>query len=315
MRADRLLSLLLLLQHRGRMTASALAGELEVSERTVLRDVEALSASGVPVYAERGRHGGFALLSGWTTDLTGLTHDEARALLVAGSGAAAPELASAMRKVLVALPAAQRDTATAAAGRVLRRPERMLAEAAAPDAGAQETLRAVQRAVFARRRLRLRYAARGEKAGWRTVDPVGLVEAGGQWYLLAVRDGEDRTYRLSRVQAVEELAEPVSAAPVDLEREWAQRRARFRAELPSLAVRVRMPAARRAQLARTAVVEAETPVGDGDVLLDLRCGGLGHAVAVVWALLPDAEALAPPELRAAVAARAASTLARHGPPS
>src|SRR4051794_16212680 len=122
-RADRLLSLLLLLQHRGRRSAQELADELEVSTRTVLRDVEALSAAGVPVYAERGRHGGFALLPGYSTDLTGLTHDEALALLVAGSrgdGAGmAPALASAMRKVVAGLPAAQRESAGRDAGRIL----------------------------------------------------------------------------------------------------------------------------------------------------------------------------------------------------
>ena len=119
-RADRLLSLLLLLQHRGRRSAKELADELEVSTRTVLRDIEALSTAGVPVYAERGRHGGFALLPGYSTDLTGLTHDEALALLVAGSRGdgtgMAPALASAMRKVVAGLPAAQRESAGRNAG-------------------------------------------------------------------------------------------------------------------------------------------------------------------------------------------------------
>src|SRR3954454_9592687 len=118
MRADRLVSLVLLLRQRGRLTADVLARELDVSTRTVLRDVEALSAAGVPVYAERGRHGGFALLPGYTTDLTGLTHDEALALLVAGSQTAPPSsggvpaLASAMRKIVAALPQQRRAAAT-----------------------------------------------------------------------------------------------------------------------------------------------------------------------------------------------------------
>src|SRR3712207_6786985 len=129
MRADRLVALVLLLRHRGRLTAGALARELEVSTRTVLRDMEALSAAGVPVYAERGRHGGFALLPGFQTELTGLSHDEALALLVAGSrrGAQAfglgSALASAMRKVVDALPEGDRATAAGAVQRLLIDPE------------------------------------------------------------------------------------------------------------------------------------------------------------------------------------------------
>lgn len=318
MRADRLLSLVLLLRHRGRMSAAALARELEVSTRTVLRDVEALSAAGVPVYAERGRTGGFALLPGYSTDLTGLTFDEARALLVAGSrtGApgAAPELASAMRKVVAALPDAQRAVATAAADRVLVRPDRMLGNATDQDeAGAAQRRHAAQRAVFAGRKLRLHYAARGEQARWRTVDPVGLVEAGGQWYLLATRDGQERTYRLSRVREVEETDQAAERGPVDLAQAWEERRDRFRAQLPRLAVRVRIREHRRAALAAAAIgIDEERPDDvAGWLVLDVGLGGLGHAASVVWSLCPDVEVLEPPEVRAAVAQRAAATAALH----
>ncbi len=309
MRADRLLSLVLLLRHRGRMTASALARELEVSSRTVLRDVEALSTAGVPVYAERGRDGGFALLAGWSTDLTGLTHAEARALLVAGSRAPTPELAAAMRKVVAALPDAQRDEATRAAGRVLVRPDGMVREA--PDA-APDVLRVLQEAVFGGRRLRLLYAAREARARWRTVDPVGLVDAGGQWYLLATHDGDDRTYRVSRVRAAEVLDEP--AAPtgdVDLQRLWEERRDRFRASMGALRARVRIRAARRGALPAPVAVDAETVDGEWHVL-DVRFGDRAHAEAVLWALAPDAEALDPPALREALADRAAATARLHG---
>ena len=116
MRADRLVSLVLLLRQRGRLTAETLARELEVSTRTVLRDIEALSAAGVPVHADRGRHGGFALLPGFRTELTGLNHDEALALLTAGSGqlfGLGSALASAMRKVVDAMPESHRATASA----------------------------------------------------------------------------------------------------------------------------------------------------------------------------------------------------------
>jgi predicted DNA-binding transcriptional regulator YafY len=316
-RADRLLSLVLLLRHRGLMTASALARELEVSPRTVLRDVDALSTAGVPVYARRGPEGGFALLDGWSTDLTGLTHDEARALLVAGSRAPTPALAAAMRKVVAALPDAQRAAATRAAGRVVQRPERMLRDA--PRDTDSRVLRAVQEAVFANRRLRLDYAARGEdEPRRRTVDPVGLVDAGGQWYLLATRDGADRTYRLSRVRAAEVLDEPAApAGDVDVEALWDARRARFRAGLAVLPARIRLPAARRGDLPGTVTVDAEHPDGDdpGALVLDVRFGDPAHAGKVLWELAPHVELLAPPELRAALADRAAATAARYAAPA
>ena len=175
-------------------------------------------------------------------------------------------------------------------------------------------LRTVQRAVFASRRLRIRYAASGhEPARWRTVDPVGLVDAGGQWYLLATHDGADRTYRLSRMREAQVLDE--AAAPtgdVDLGELWEARRAGFLASLPRLAARVRVRPERRADLLRTAVTIDDERDVDGWRELDLRFGDLPHAVAALWLLAPDAEALAPPELRAALAERASATAHRHG---
>ena len=319
MRADRLLSLLLLLQHRGRCSAKELADELEVSQRTVLRDVEALSTAGVPVYAERGRHGGFALLPGYTTDLTGLTHDEALALLVAGSrgdGATlVPELASAMRKVVAGLPPAQREAAGRDAGRILVRGEGWLPHSRhVPDDSDDALLAVVRAAVFAGRRLDIRYAARGADPRWRTVDPVGMVNAGGRWYLLALRDGEERTYRLSRVREVRERAEPAARPPdVDLDRAWRDRRAAFGASRPGLLVRVRVTGARRAELVRTArAVLAEEQAGDGWSVADLDFGDAVHAERVLWSLAADVEVLAPADLRAAVAARVATLAARYG---
>jgi predicted DNA-binding transcriptional regulator YafY len=322
MRADRLLSLVLLLQHRGRMSASMLARELEVSTRTVLRDVEALSTAGVPVYAERGRHGGFALLPGYSTDLTGLTSGEALALLVAGSRGSAPDpgmapaLASAMRKVVAALPTQQRDTATRAAGRILVRPDGMTGRVAAPHTDGAARLGAVRRAVFAGRKLRIHYVAGGEEPRWRTVDPVGLVSARGQWYLLATREGADRTYRLSRMQDVEELAEPADRPTgVDLERVWEERRARFAAGFPDVPVVVRVRESACAALVdRARRVVAERGGGDGWRRLELDFGGFDHALAVIWSLGPDVEALAPEALRVALRKRASATAARYPGP-
>src|SRR4051812_24509604 len=215
MRADRLVSLVLLLRQHGRLSAAALARELEVSTRTVLRDIEALSAAGVPVYAERGRHGGFALLPGFQTELTGLTHDEALALLIAGSrrGAQAfglgSALASAMLKVVDALPESHRDAAAGVAERLLIDPETdLLSRRLVAEEVSDAILAEVRRAVFAGHKLRIQYAATGKAPTWRTVDPIGLVTVRDQGYLLATKSGADRTYRLSRIMAAEQLAEP-----------------------------------------------------------------------------------------------------------
>ncbi|MFF0546809.1 helix-turn-helix transcriptional regulator [Nocardia thailandica] len=320
MRADRLVSLVLLLRQRGRLTATELADELEVSTRTVLRDIEALSTAGVPVYAERGRHGGFALLPGFRTELTGLNHDEALALLVAGArrGAQAfglgSALASAMLKVVDALPAGYRDTAAEVAERLLIEPEtdllsRRLAEEDVPG----PILAEVRRAVFAGTRLRIRYAPVDQEPRWRTVDPVGVVVARNQTYLLAARDGEDRTYRLSRVLAAEQLPEPARRADrVDLDRAWRDRGTRFRHGGDRVTALVRTTPGRRDELARTALaVHAEEPEAGGLLRLEVTFQDARHAEWALWQLATDAEVLAPPSLRAALRGRAVALAARY----
>lgn len=305
---------MLLLRRRGRMTAAELAGELDVSARTVLRDVEALSAAGVPVYSERGRHGGFALLGGYSTDLTGLTHAEATALFTAGSRASAaslgmaPALASAMRKLVTAMPEPQRHTAEQAAQRVLVQPEGWLAE---PEPAG--LLPVIQRAVFSDRQLKIRYPSRGEPARWRTVDPVGLVHAGGRWYLLATHHGVDRTYRVARVAAAEVLDKPVDrGTDLDLAQAWQERRAAFRAAQPEFAVQARVRARRRGQLARAALhLTGEAADTGGWLILDLVFADESHAAAVLWSLGPDAEVIHPRTLRNALTDRATQTFRRY----
>jgi predicted DNA-binding transcriptional regulator YafY len=320
-RADRLVALVLLLRQHGRMSAAALARELEVSTRTVMRDVEALSAAGVPVYAERGRHGGIALLPGFQTELTGLNHDEALALVVAGSrrGAQAfglgSALASAMRKVVDALPEDYRATAAGAARRLLIDPEtdllarRPVAEEV-PDAVVAE----VRRAVFAGHKLRIHYAAPDQAPRWRTVDPVGLVTVRGQGYLLAIRSGADRTYRLSRVLAAEELAEPAQRPDrVDLDRVWQERSARFRTGGEQVGALVRVSPARREELLGTALAaRAEGTDADGWLRLEVAFHDARHAEWALWQLATNAEVLSPGWLRAALHDRAVAVAARYG---
>ncbi|GAB2687439.1 helix-turn-helix transcriptional regulator [Nocardia thraciensis] len=324
MRADRLVSLVLLLRRHGRMSATALARELEVSTRTVLRDIEALSAAGVPVYADRGRHGGFALLPGFQTELTGLNHDEALALVVAGSRRGAREfglgsaLTSAMRKMVDALPEGHRITATGAAQRLLIDPEtdllarRQVAEEV-PDAVVAE----VRSAVFAGHKLRIHYAAVNQDPKWRTVDPIGLVTVRGQGYLLATRSGADRTYRLSRIAAAEELPDPAQRPErVDLDRAWQERSARFRSGGDQVAVLVRIHPAQREELVGTALaVRAEVADTDHWLRLEATFQDSRHAEWALWQLGTNAEVLEPQWLRAALHDRAAALATRYRPPS
>ncbi|MBQ1114483.1 WYL domain-containing protein [Streptomyces anulatus] len=321
MRADRLVSLVLLLRQRGRLTADTLARELEVSTRTVLRDIEALSAAGVPVYAERGRHGGFALLPGFRTELTGLNHDETLALLAAGSGRGeqvfglGPALASAMRKVVDALPESHQAAASDAAQRFLVDPETdLLSRRPVVDQVPGTTMVEVRRAVLSGRKLRIHYAATDQAPQWRTVDPIGLVTVRDRGYLLATRSGADRTYRLSRVLAAEELSEPAQRPNrVDLDRIWRDRSARFLSGGDHVTALVRVDPVRREELLGTVLaVRAEDPDTDGWPRLEVTFQDARHAEWALWRLGTDAEALAPQSLRNALRDRAATLAARYG---
>lgn len=320
MRADRLVSLVLLLRQRGRMTATQLASELEVSPRTVLRDVDALSTAGVPVYADRGRRGGFSLLPGFRTELTGLNHDEALALLTAASGQgqkafglSAP-LASAMRKVVDALPDGHRTSLGDAAKRFLVEPEHdLLSRKAATEEIADDVMAEARRAVLAGRKLRFCYTAPHKDARWHTVDPIGLVTVRDRVYLLATRSGEDRTYRLSRMQQAEELPEPADRpAHVELSRMWAERSARFLSENHLVAL-VRVKAGRREELLNSArAVYAEEPDRDGWVRFRVAFEDLRHAMWAVWQLDTAAEVLTPESLRTVLRARASELVTLYG---
>lgn len=270
MRADRLVSLILLLRQRGRLTADVLASELEVSTRTVLRDIDALSAAGVPVYAERGRHGGFSLLPGFRTELTGLNHDEALALLAYGSGMGeqafglGAAFASALRKIVDALPDSRQIAANDAAQRFLINPETdLLSRPLVTKELSDTTMTDVRRAVLTGHKLRIRYQSRNQQR-WCTVDPIGLVTVREHGYLLAAESGTDRTFRLSRISAAEELTEPAERPnQVDLNRMWKERCARFLSD-GHIIVHVRVnPAHREGLLDQAEAVRAEEPEPGG----------------------------------------------------
>ncbi|MEQ7009676.1 YafY family protein [Actinopolymorpha sp. B17G11] len=223
MRADRLVAIVLLLQAHGQLTAPALASRLEVSERTIRRDLDALLLSGLPLYSQRGRGGGWALTDGYQVNLSGLTADEAQALFLATG----PELlaglgieqgvSSALRKLLAALPKETRSHATKAHRAVHVDPTRwgQLAEET------PRMLASLRAAVVAGLQVDLTYAKPGREASVRRVHPYGLVSKSGVWYLLAGTEAGPRTFRASRVADVAATAEPVERPDdFDLARAW-----------------------------------------------------------------------------------------------
>lgn len=221
MRADRLLALLLLMQSRGRVTAAEVARKLEVSVATARRDLEALSTAGVPVYPQPGRGGGWSLLGGARTDLSGLTASEAQALflLVGPAAAVAPEAKAALHKLARALPETFRANAEAAAGAVVVDPTRW----GEPGRERSDLVEVLQTAVVRRRRILLTYVSRSRERTERLVDPWGVVDKDGTWYLLAGTDGGRRTFRVDRVLAAV-MTDLVAERPADLDlaAEWSR---------------------------------------------------------------------------------------------
>lgn len=274
------------------------------------------------MYAERGRHGGFALLPGFRTELTGLNDDEALALLVAGSRRGAQvfglgsALASAMLKVVDALPERYRDHAAGVAERLLIDPQTDLLSRRLVAEEVPDTIEAeVRRAVLAGHKLRIHYAAVDQTPKWRTVDPIALVAVRDQGYLLATRSGADRTYRLSRVLAAKELAEPAQRPErVDLDQAWRERSTQFRTGGDDqISVLVRVDPARREDLVSTALaVLAEMADADDWLVLEVTFQDSRHAEWALWQLATNAEALAPQWLRTSLRNRAAAIATRYG---
>lgn len=321
MKSDRLLSILLLLQTRGPVPAPELAERLDVSVRTIYRDVEALSASGVPVYAERGRHGGIALLPGFRTDVTGLTADEARALFVlAADGAHAAlgldaAIGSALRKVMAALPAPHRSAAELTSRRIRVDPVRWRS---GPRAAVD--IAELHDAVLTDRRLRLHYRHSGTRtARDYTVDPYGLVVKAGVWYLVADRDGEPRLFRADRVRrAVLTDEAVVRRRGVELAQVWELLRRQVEDRQGGVILRVRVHRSRLDLFLRlhagVLTGEPRPEERDGEWL---RAELAVESVEWARSLLsfgPNVEVLAPPGARSVVAAHAAAVMALYGDP-
>jgi len=320
MRSSRLLALLLLLQRRGHTTAGALAAELEVSVRTIYRDVAALAAAGVPLWTEPGPEGGIRLVDGWRTTLDGLTADEATALFLSGAPQAVADLG------LSAAAAQARAKVHATLGsellrRTLSVQRRFLLDApgwfAAPES--PSALAAVAEALWNDRRLDLRYGGKGAR---RRVDPLGVVLKAGAWYLVARHRGELRTYRVARIASARVRGERFERpAGFDLAAWWKQASAAFDASLLRWPCRVRVSPAAFARLpqavpndaVREMLAAAGPPDAAGWRTVDLRLESEEVAADQLTALGAGVEVLEPPSLRRRLREIGGAMAARNAP--
>lgn len=324
MRASRLLTLLMLLQNRGKLTAEQLAEELEVSVRTVYRDVEALSTAGVPVYADRGPAGGYQLLGGYRTRLTGLSADEAESLFLSGTPAAAAELGlgsvltAAQLKLMAALSPELRDRA----GRVRQR-FHLDAPGWFKDIERPRWLEPIADAVWSERIVEVRYERWGRTVVTRRLEPYGLILKAGVWYLAARSGGQVRTYRLARVHAAELTDERFERSPdFDLSDYWAKWNEAYGERLYRDRAVVRLsPFAydllgyyQGGYVTRAARASASEPDADGWVTATLPIESVRHATFEFLRLGSEVEILEPTELRDRIRAEAEQLVRRYAPP-
>ena len=306
MRASRLVSFLLLLQTRGQLTVTDLAEKLEVSERTVQRDAQALATAGVPILSVRGPAGGYRLERGYRTKLTGLDASEVEALFVgpAADLGLGHELAAARLKLLASLPADLQERAGRAeqlfhvdTQRWFREQERV------------PHLPVIAGALWRGRRLDIRYRE-GTAIVSRRLDPLGLISKVGVWYLLARRRGEERVYRASRIVSARERPEPSTRpADFDLATAWAHRSEAFERGYARIEVTVRVPRSQVRYLRAARIVdEGERPT----VIAQFE--GIDHAFHNLLAYGAHVEVIAPQALRELIAAEAAETAALYASP-
>lgn len=321
MLASRLLSILMLLQTRGRMSARELAAQFEVSVRTIHRDIDQLSAAGVPVYADRGRSGGFQLMDGYRTKLTGLTQAEAEALFLAGLPGPAAQLglsgvlSAARLKVMAALPATVQPNAERIASRFhldpvgwFRGPEPLPA------------LQTVAQAVWSGHMLKLRYRAANEsELRARELAPLGLVLKGGVWYLVAQSGKSIRTYRVANIHEAEMTETPFARPKAfDLAQHWEKASRDYEAGTYRERAEVRVsPAgwARLENLGPFVVSErdrtARKPDANGWVRCTLPIESGDYGVRELLRLGDEIEVTGPPPVRARMASLLAAMSRRH----
>ena len=319
MRAERLVALLFTLYSKRNATVAELARTLDVSERTMHRDIAALRDSGVPLWTEPGRHGGVRLVDGWRTHLDGLTSREAVAMFAMGVPQALAELglgtamSAAHAKLFATLPTALREQAQTVAQRF-----HLDAPGWFRPADDVEHLAAIAKAVWEQRRIEISYGRRDHTVR-RTLQPLGIVLKAGVWYLVAEVDGDLRTYRVARIHAVAATDQRFDRPPdFDLVAWWTRSSAQFEQSLRTVSVQIRLsPAGVRAlpsvldAAAVSALARAGTAAQDGwtDVTVELEETPI--AAAQLIPLGDEVEVVAPPAVKSAFVAIVERMAARH----
>jgi len=310
MRADRLLSILMMLQLHARTTASELAEQLEVSVRTIYRDIEALERSGVPIVTDRGRSGGLKLMGGYQTRLTCLSGEEAEALPFAQIGIAASALGfegaakAARLKVFAALPAFERERALRASERFHLDPAEWYQRPATPAC-----LRTLAAAVLADHAVAIEYESwNGRKV--RVVEPLGLVLKAGAWYMLALNSNRYAIYRVEGIHAIRTLEKrKVQCRNFNLARVWRQEVSRFEASLRRARAILRIHESAMSRLIRLGADAAEairgaSPDAEGWRTASIWIESVPHAAGLLLGFDSDIEVLSPVALRRELAMRA-----------
>lgn len=318
MRAGRLLSIMITLQLRGRVSARELAAQFEVSKRTIYRDVEELSHAGVPVFAEHGANGGFALLAGWQTRLTGMTEREAEALVFAHLPGAAGQLglgdeaAAARLKFLASLPEASSDAARQVAER-FHLDATPWHRAPVPQ---QAELKDLARAVWGMQQIKIDYVSwKGRSV--RVLEPLGIVLKAGEWYFLANGNASFAIYKLAHLAKLEvlpqrfkrpkrfELAAAWKANVEQFERSLRRGRARLKVRSSALSRLERLGSMMSDPLLRA------TPDAEGNREAEVDIEGIGHAAGLLLGFGAEIEVIAPEELRQELMRRARGVVALY----
>lgn len=318
MKADRMISILLILQNEGKISTRELAERLEVSERTIARDMEALSVSGIPVYSERGSRGGWLLAEGYRTKLTGMKAEEFISLIISAHPGLLTDLGiknhfdDALQKLLASSPASIKNNIE-----LIQRKIHIDGAGWHQAIEAYPYLTIVQEAVWAESKLCIHYK-RDQDVVVRTVHPLGLVAKRSVWYLVAEYEGELRTYRVSRIVHAEGLNEPFHyPADFNLAQYWEQSIAQFQQKLPRYPAKIRInePLLERLEQERyLTILQTETPE-NGWLEATIQFATLEHACEMVLRFGSLVEVIAPEELRSKVIAETQAVINLYKPGS